>query len=421
MDANTRKACLCEEEEKNMKRLIFVAFFILTLAIGSRAFVRVAEAALTSYNITATWYEPETQPRDSIFKGTFDYDSVTHTVSNLKGFLSESMTGTNASDMVWIPLNYQLANGDAAHTYTWHDAMLGGTFAATFFNNDYKTFWTATGGDGWSPQAGVDVGGVYYGFPNPANNPGNAYALIFVPDNPLAALTQAQIDRLAYADFRPLVGPGGIDGGGMMGAVGMTGVMFRGMGPNGTNIVGTMGGYPVSQVITAPTVTLPLSSGWNFISTPIDPAYPTMGTALNDISPNVRIVWGYDNQNKRWLRYDPKAQNSELNTLESGKGYWIYMDSSANLTVAGFDASPTTSLHAGWNLVGYNGADNKDAGLSLTTISGTWNVIWCWDRGLWYGKHETITSFPSPIEPLSVMQRGKAYWIKVKGETEWSN
>lgn len=69
------------------------------------------------------------------------------------------------------------------------------------------------------------------------NNPGNAYALIFVPDDPLVALTQAQINKLAYADCAP---------GGMMGAVCMTGTSAAGYGA-----IGTMSGYPVSQVITA--------------------------------------------------------------------------------------------------------------------------------------------------------------------------
>jgi len=213
-----------------MKTLKFVCFFILALVIGGLTLVQLAEASLT-YNITETFYEPQTQPSNTIFQGTFDYDSLTRTVTNLKGSLSESMTGNT----VWISLTNQLVS--------WYDATLGGTFAATFKNTNTNTFWTGTGGDGWSPAAGIAVGGVYYGFPNSAANPQNAYALIFVPDNPLAALTQAQIDKLAYADFNP---------GSMMMAAGMTGTTVAGYGA-----VGTMDGYPVSQVITAAPVPIP--------------------------------------------------------------------------------------------------------------------------------------------------------------------
>ncbi len=205
----------------------------LLLAAG----VQTAQAAVNTYNVTTTWFEPETQPRDSIFKGTFSYDSTTHVVSNLQGLLSESMTGTNANDMVWLTLSNQLVS--------WYDSSLGGTFAATFKNTNTNTFSTMVGGDGWSPQAGVDIGGVYYNYPVKALNPGNAYALIFVPDSPTAALTQSQLDKVAYADCAPLVGPGGINGGGMMGAVCMTGTSVAGYGA-----VGTMSGYPVSQTIT---------------------------------------------------------------------------------------------------------------------------------------------------------------------------
>ncbi|KAB2924484.1 MAG: PEP-CTERM sorting domain-containing protein [Dechloromonas sp.] len=210
--------------------------FLLCATIALIGSTTIAEAAVADYNIVATWHEPETQPYDSIFVGTFSYDDASKTVSNLRGTLSESMTGDELSGtpMTWLALDYQLVS--------WHDAALGGTFAATFRNADTATFWSGENGSGsnWSPQAGVEAGGTYYGWPSALTgiaNPGNAYALIFVPDNPLNALTQAQLDRLAYADCAP---------GGMMGATCMTGTSAAGYGA-----VGTMGGLPLSQSITA--------------------------------------------------------------------------------------------------------------------------------------------------------------------------
>ncbi|MDP2824554.1 MAG: PEP-CTERM sorting domain-containing protein [Sulfuritalea sp.] len=219
-----------------MKKMLLISSALAMIGVAP-----VAQAATSSYNITTTWYEPDTQPRDSIFIGSFTFDDVSHTVSGLHGILSESMSGDPIAypndNMAWLTLNNQLVS--------WHDNTLGGTFAAAFRNTNTNTFTTMLGGDGWSPQAGVDVGGVYYGFPNAANNPENAYALIFVPDNPLAALTQAQLDKVAYADCVKLSGSGGINGGGMMGAVCMTGTSVAGYGA-----IGTMSGYPVSQAIT---------------------------------------------------------------------------------------------------------------------------------------------------------------------------
>lgn len=202
----------------------------------------VAQAHETTYTVTTTWFEPQTQPKNTIFEGSFIYNEHTHTVTGLQGQLSESMTGMSAASMVWLPLNYQLQS--------WYDATLGGTFAAVFKNSTTATFCsTAMCGspaDDWSPATGVAVGGIYAGFPVAKNNAGNAYALIFVPDTPTAALTQAQIDKLAYADCTPTAAGGMMAGGGMMGAVCMTGTSLAGYGA-----AGTMDGYPVSQTIAA--------------------------------------------------------------------------------------------------------------------------------------------------------------------------
>ena len=238
-----------------------------TALLVAFAAVPQVQASTATYNVTTTWYEPQTQPRDSIFVGSFDYDSSTKTVTGLHGLLSESMTaiggvkdGYTAGDvpgehdtMIWLSLNNQLVS--------WYDASLGGTFAATFKNSNTNTFYNpggvgpiaVGGGDYWSPQVGVNAGGIYYGFQTKANNPGNAYALIFVPDNPLTALTQAQINKLAYADCVPTATGGMMAGGGMMGSVCMTGTSIAGYGA-----IGTMSGYPVAQAITAvPTPAVP--------------------------------------------------------------------------------------------------------------------------------------------------------------------
>ncbi|MDY0055922.1 MAG: PEP-CTERM sorting domain-containing protein [Methyloversatilis sp.] len=203
-------------------------FLNFGVALALSAGMVTAHAA-TSYDVVTTWYEPDTQPNNTLFVGSFDYDAATRTVTNLQGQLSESMTGMMGGMMTWLSLDHQLAS--------WYDAALGGTFAAAFRNTDTRTFWTGAGGNGWSPESGIAAGGVHYGFPSARANPGNAYALIFIPDDPLTALTQAQINKLAYADCAA---------GGMMGAVCMTGTSAAGYGAEGT-----MSGYPLSQTITA--------------------------------------------------------------------------------------------------------------------------------------------------------------------------
>jgi hypothetical protein len=187
----------------------------------------------TTFDVLTTFREPDTQPRDTLFTGSFVLNSTTGTISGLSGQLTESMTGNAVGDapyydMTLVPLAYQLK--------TWSDPALGGSFVAAFAKNTLSTFTTLAGGDGWSPESGIANGGIYAGFPGPhAASTQNSYVLIFVPDNPFAALTPAQIDELAYADCAP---------GGMMGAVCMTATSIAGHGSTGT-----MSGYPVSQVI----------------------------------------------------------------------------------------------------------------------------------------------------------------------------
>jgi hypothetical protein len=184
---------------------------------------------ITGYDVIETFLEPDTQPRNSIFIGAFTLNSTTGTVSSLHGVLSESMTGDQIAypndNMTWLSLNNQLSSV--------YESALGGLLVTTFLLSTTNTFWTGTGGDGWAPGS---ADGIYYGFPR-APNPGNAYARIFVNTaDPTAPLTQAQVDKLAYADCAL---------GGMMGATCMTGTTVAGYGS-----VGTMSGYPTSQTIT---------------------------------------------------------------------------------------------------------------------------------------------------------------------------
>ncbi|TAJ80863.1 MAG: fibronectin type III domain-containing protein [Gallionellaceae bacterium] len=178
-----------------------------------------AADVLTNYNVTATFYEPDTQPNNSVFTGSFTVDSTTRQVLNLKGALTESMTHINdGQPMTTVALVYQLAAVSDGQ---------GGLLVSTFALNTTDTF--SEGGNAAGSQ------GLYYGYPS-AKNPaaggvGNSYATIYVNlANPAAAPTSAQVGKLAYGDCAP---------GGMMGDVCMTG--YAG--------IGTMGGFPLAQTI----------------------------------------------------------------------------------------------------------------------------------------------------------------------------
>jgi hypothetical protein len=201
----------------------------LALAAALLSFTGAVQAHEVLYNVSMVFLEPQTDPKNTIFTGTFLFDEHSKTVSDLRGFLTQSMTGTGTGeppfyDMTQIELTHQLS--------VIADPVLGGLLVTTFLNNSTNTLSTMGGGDGFSPGTGF---GLHYSFPGA--NPGNAYARIFVnTTDPTAPLTQAQLDKLAYADCTAE---------GMMGSTCMTGTTVAGYGA-----LGTMDGYPISQTIT---------------------------------------------------------------------------------------------------------------------------------------------------------------------------
>ena len=180
---------------------------------------------LSFYTIVETFYEPMTQPNNSIFTGTFTYDATSKTVSNLTGSLTEAMS--MSSPMATVSLNNQLSSVSTTL------GGVNGLLVTTFDLDTTNTF---------DPSGFAPGGTEYYGLSNGATNPssggvGNAYAMIFVNTaDPTATPVQAQINMLAYADCTA---------GGMMMDTCMTGTTVAGYGR-----VGTMNGYPQSQVIT---------------------------------------------------------------------------------------------------------------------------------------------------------------------------
>ena len=93
-----------------------------------------ARATIMTYDVVVTFHEPDTQPYNTIFTGSFTYDTVTATASNLHGSLTESMMGTSS-----LALSYQLSSV--------YDAGLGGLLVTTFRNGSTNTLSTMDGGD----------------------------------------------------------------------------------------------------------------------------------------------------------------------------------------------------------------------------------------------------------------------------------
>ena len=370
---------LCSPTAHMKKRLLlFLGDCVLALlALGAAL---PAQAAVITAYVNTTWYEPYCDV-NSIFVGSFSYDTSTHAVTGLTGKLSEAMaggvynqaTGPSASDgIAWLSLNHQLANGDSSHQYTWRAD--GGTFATVFKNTGSLTFYTGAGGDGWSPQAGVNAHGRYAGWPILANNAQNAYAIIFVPDSLTSANTTSNPISLAwdegsgtgsrglagtaYADLTNNPDPGNwFGGGGMMGPAGMTATSASVYGD-----VGTMGGFPLSEEITVGAPTWLATPIWSAATSGSWTGVGNWSTVYVPNQPGLTAIVGTGTVNPIQVSLDGKQTLGSLifaNSASNTTGYslsngTLVLDNSrtdAQITVTGGSHSISASVTLNDNLV----------------------------------------------------------------------
>jgi hypothetical protein len=177
----------------------------------------------------------------------------------------------------------------------------------------------------------------------------------------------------------------------------------------------------MGQAVPAEGPHVDLAEGWNFISFSTLPALAApVETVLKDVSTKVLIAWGFDSQNQTWIKWLPGSESNTLTTIESTKGYWIYLTSEGRINTAGWTTPSSTAvpLYEEWNLIGYLGADNAATETALNAISNRWVAAWSWIGDQWFGKHAAIQTLPQPFQPLTTFNQGKAYWIKIrKGQT----
>jgi len=199
------------KSSRRIRRVALAAAVAVAALSGAQA-----HAAVTTYNIIQVYnqvvYDVSHPDWDTIFNGTFDFDSDTQTVSNLTGSLSQAMDGNTT----WVPLNYQLSSVA--------DGM-DGLVVTVFKENTINVF--AGGG-----FASTGMMGAVYTYGNY-----NAFASVYVPLGDLtAALTPTQTGKLAYGDctsagLMPRTGSGTICMAGWLKADGTAGGTMRGTAP----------------------------------------------------------------------------------------------------------------------------------------------------------------------------------------------
>lgn len=191
---------------------------LLTLSFLTFFSAQITQAdTLTDYNITEVFYEPHFSGNsNTLFTGTFTFDSTTNQITNLSGTLSEAMTGSPQALVT-------LSNENTASVSDGN----GGVAATVYALNNTNVF--SQGGNDYTQ------GQITYG-----ND--NAYATIDInASNPLSGATSLTL--LSYADCTA---------GGLMGTTCMTGHTGG----------GTMMATPLSETISAVPVPAAL---WSFM------------------------------------------------------------------------------------------------------------------------------------------------------------
>jgi hypothetical protein len=107
---------------------------------------------------------------------------------------------------------------------------------------------------------------------------------------------------------------------------------------------------------------------------------------------------------------------ADLKEIAAGRGYWIYMNSGASLTIKGEAASGTIELHKGWNLVGLNSLKTVDTPRALSSINGKYSVIYSYDSSA--NRYRGYS--PSGMTELMLLEPGRGYWIYAEEDLLWS-
>ncbi|MFH1849109.1 MAG: C25 family cysteine peptidase [archaeon] len=168
--------------------------------------------------------------------------------------------------------------------------------------------------------------------------------------------------------------------------------------------------------------TLPLLSGWNLISLPVE-ADNMSPSALFASLPNFTRAWMFNaSDGNPWRLYDPNGLPF-LNTLTLATreyGYWINAAGGVQLNLTGQSAGGlNAALRPGWNLMGYPFASPRPAIAAVSSLPG-FSRMWAYNSSAqspW--KLYDPNSLPF-LNTLANLDPGSGYWVSVANATAWA-
>ena len=153
-------------------------------------------------------------------------------------------------------------------------------------------------------------------------------------------------------------------------------------------------------------IEIPLSLGWNIISSNIVPTEPAMESVFEGMN-NIVLV-----KNGVGQIYSPAFGINQIGDWNVEAGYYVYTNAGSLLNISGNEVNPVLQgieLNAGWNLVSYLRNNPMNVQQALASISS--NLITAKNNS---------GGFYHPgfgINTLGDMQPGQGYWLYITAPT----
>ena len=158
---------------------------------------------------------------------------------------------------------------------------------------------------------------------------------------------------------------------------------------------------------------IPLTAGWNLISTDRSASTPAIEDVLSSLDEgNVEYVTGFNNG---VVLYDPDGffLFNTLDEFESGYGYWIKVQEDDTLEIAGslLTDGYMPSLNMGWNLIGYPNAESSSIETYFVQLLSDESLEYVtgFNQGSSYFDPNGLPFLNSLVE----LENGFGYWLKV--------
>ncbi|MFQ5593658.1 MAG: RHS repeat-associated core domain-containing protein [Anaerolineae bacterium] len=171
------------------------------------------------------------------------------------------------------------------------------------------------------------------------------------------------------------------------------------------------------SILHSPISNIPLTTGWNLISLPLEPPDTDPAAVLSSIAGQYNLAYAYDGCDAAdpWKLYDPAAPPpaNDLTAIDHRIGLWIEMTADATLDVAGTQPTSTDiPLCEGWNLIGYPLDEAWPVAEALASIEGKYDLIFAYDPTDVADPWEVFeVGVPAWSNDLQVMQAGRGFWV----------